>query len=79
MPKAPTKKPSPLTVVLTADQRRKLNRLIAYAMTHDVTPHPGRVVRTLIEMVDEGPEFLKAVKAMDEREREGYREKRGKL
>jgi len=79
MPKAPSKKPSPLTVVLTPDQRRKLNRLIAYAMAHDVTPHPGRVVRTLIEMVEEGPEFLKAVKAQDDREREGYREKRGKL
>jgi hypothetical protein len=79
VPKTPPKKAPPLTVILTPDQRRKLNRLIAYAMAHDVTPHPGRVVRTLIEMTEEGPEFLKAVKAMDEKEREGYREKRGKL
>jgi len=79
MPKKPQGKPSPLTVQLGAEHRKKLNRLIAYAMSNDVTPHVGRVVRTLIEMAEEGPEFLKAVTAVDEREREGYREKRRNL
>ena len=79
MPKNAQGKPSPLTVQLSTEHRKKLNRLIGYAMTHDVTPHVGRVVRTLIEMAVEGPEFLKAVTAVDEREREGYREKRRNL
>lgn len=79
MPKSPPKAaagPSPLTVHLTPEHRKKLNQLIGYAMMHDVVAHPGRVLRALVLMTEPGPEFLKAVKALDEKEREQYREKR---
>ena len=78
MPKK-QKKASPLTVQLGEEHRKKLNRLVGYAMMHDVHPNVGRVIRTLIESAAEGPDFLKAVKDIDERERESYREKRRNL
>ena len=79
MPKKTPKTIAPFTVHLTPAHRSKLNKLIAYAMLHDVCPNPGRVVRTLIDMAEPGPEFLKAVSQVDETEREAYREKRRKL
>ncbi len=72
--KAPSK--TPTTLHLGEEHEKKINRLIGYAMMHDVRVHPGRVIRTLIEMAQESPEFLKAIKEVDERERESYREKR---
>jgi len=78
MPKK-EKKASPLTVQLSDEHRKKLARLVGYAMMNDVHPNVGRVIRTLIETAVEGPEFLKAVSQIDERERESYREKRRNL
>jgi hypothetical protein len=78
MSKNTPRKLTPLSVQLLEEHRKKLNRLIGYAMMNNVTPSVGRVIRTLIENAVEGPEFLKAVGAVDERERESYREKRRK-
>jgi hypothetical protein len=79
MPEKGPRKLTPLSVQLHEEHRKKLNRLIGYAMMHNITPSVGRVIRTLIENAAEGPEFLKAVGAVDERERESYREKRRNL
>lgn len=63
-------------ILLPPEERAKLNQLVAHAVAHNVMAHGSRVIRTLILMTEPGPEFLKAVAAMDEKEREEYREAR---